>query len=342
LNGAKINLNSEIEKRIKITSSCTDSDYIPKVESAGQIQKMNDGTLVQFMHNGLKVIAGGYYGEWMQKIIHNLNGHHEPQEEKVFFELMKVLKQKKIKETQLVILELGSFWSYYSLWFKSIFPYSKSILVEPDLNYLKIGEINFKINNEIGYFYNMAISELNENKILFTQESDGKKIKVEKFSLDKIFKDLEIENITLLMCDIQGHEKYFFHQIEEFIVRKKIDFMLIGTHHKSISGSWKTHENLLAYLKKLGAHIISEHSVAESFSGDGLIAVTFNPDFKFFEVQTTRARNSENIFPSLEDELERRDNGISQGVFNKDDNSRNRFLEKFKNKIQNLLEIQLN
>lgn len=334
-------MNSEIEKRIKITSSCTDSDYIPKVESAGQVHKMNDGTWVQLMHNGVKVIAGGYYGEWMQRIIQNLNGHHEPQEEKVFFELMKVINQKKFKEKQLTVLELGSFWAYYSLWFKRTFPNSKAILVEPDLNYLKIEQINFLINEEVGHFYNMAISDQNNSSITFKQESDGKNINVEKFSLEKILQDLKIENVTVLMCDIQGHEKYFFYQIEEFIVRKQIDFMLISTHHKSISGSWSTHENLLVYLINLGAHVISEHSVAESFSGDGLIAVTFNPDFNFLKIQTSRARNNENIFTSLENELEQRDIGKGEEILNREGNLKNRFLEKLKTLLRNFPETYL-
>lgn len=41
------------------------------------------------MHNGVKVIAGGYYGSWMTEIIRLLQGHHEPQEERVFYENIK-------------------------------------------------------------------------------------------------------------------------------------------------------------------------------------------------------------------------------------------------------------
>ena len=260
--------------------------------------------MVQLMFNGLKVVAGGYYGDWMQQIIQNLYGHHEPQEEKVFFEIVKAMKQIKGSEAPLAIMELGSFWSYYSLWFSVEFPKSKAFLIEPDLNYLNVGVKNFELNGLKGFFANEVVSKEDKTEVDFVQESDGEKIKVKVFDFDNTLTLNNLNSVDILMCDIQGHESYFFHQIERALKASKVQIAIVSTHHKSISGSWTTHENLLKHLIEIGGHIIAEHSVSESFSGDGLIAVSFAHEYSYLKVETSRARNNQNIFTSYESELE--------------------------------------
>jgi len=299
-----LEINQELLRRIEITSNCHDSDYIPKCENAGNVIALSNGIMVQLMFNGLKVVAGGYYGDWMQQIIQNLYGHHEPQEEKVFFEIVKAIKQIKGSEAPLAIMELGSFWSYYSLWFSVEFPKSKALLIEPDVNYLNVGVKNFELNGLKGFFVNEVVSKEDKNEIDFVQESDGKKIKVKVFDFDNTLKLNNLNSVDILMCDIQGHESYFFHQINRALKGGKVQIAIISTHHKSISGSWTTHENLLKYLTEIGGHIIAEHSVSESFSGDGLIAVSFAHEYSYLKVETSRARNNQNIFTPYELELE--------------------------------------
>src|SRR5687768_1816503 len=75
-------------ERIEMTVRCRDCDGIPKVERAGEILDEGGG-LVQIMHNGIRVVAGGYYGSFMTEVIQRLQGHHEPQEELVFHEILK-------------------------------------------------------------------------------------------------------------------------------------------------------------------------------------------------------------------------------------------------------------
>src|ERR1700716_1792460 len=77
--------------RAAMTVSCRDCDLIPKVPDSGKIIS-SEGTPVQIMHNGVRVVAGGYYGDWMTRIIERLHGHHEPQEEVVFHEILKHLQ----------------------------------------------------------------------------------------------------------------------------------------------------------------------------------------------------------------------------------------------------------
>lgn len=63
-----------------MTVCCRDCDSIPKAKNAGSVF-MEGPNGVQLMHNGVRVLAGGYHGDSMKQIIHDLKGHHEPQEE---------------------------------------------------------------------------------------------------------------------------------------------------------------------------------------------------------------------------------------------------------------------
>jgi hypothetical protein len=39
-------------------------DDVPRVAEAGSVHHLEDGTRIQIMHNGLRVLADGYYGDW--------------------------------------------------------------------------------------------------------------------------------------------------------------------------------------------------------------------------------------------------------------------------------------
>jgi len=88
--------------RIALTVRCRDTDRLPKVVGAGDV---DDG--VQTMHNGVKVEEGGYYGEWMTEVIRRLRGHHEPQEEVAFHTILERLAATAGSAP--TMLELGSF-----------------------------------------------------------------------------------------------------------------------------------------------------------------------------------------------------------------------------------------
>jgi hypothetical protein len=64
-----------MRSRVEMTVSCRDTDAIPKVTNAGQVIEENDRR-VQMMHNGIRVPAGAYHGNWMEEIIFRLRGHH--------------------------------------------------------------------------------------------------------------------------------------------------------------------------------------------------------------------------------------------------------------------------
>jgi hypothetical protein len=80
-------------RRASLTISCRDAELIPKVANAGAVEMMG-GKPVQIMHNGLKVMYGGYHGDWMATVIHGLRGHHEPKEERAFHEILRYWRPK--------------------------------------------------------------------------------------------------------------------------------------------------------------------------------------------------------------------------------------------------------
>src|SRR6188768_3969444 len=109
------------QDRIDKVLECPDNRLIPKVEQAGKI--IGD---IQLMHNGIKINFGSYYGMEMVRLLELNSGIHEPQEERVFAEVL-----KKIPDNATMI-ELGSYWSFYSMWFQNEVKGAKNYMIEPD------------------------------------------------------------------------------------------------------------------------------------------------------------------------------------------------------------------
>ena len=89
------------------------------------------------------------------------------------------------------------------------------------------------------------------------------------------------------------------------VEQERIRFVVVSTHHHTISGDPLTHQRCLDLVRSLGGHVIAEHTVLESFSGDGLLVASFDEADRGFEVELSRARTTEALFPSGEQELER-------------------------------------
>ena len=53
--------------RARRTIGCRDCNDIPKSPAAGTIA--GDESPYQVMHNGIKVLLGGYHGRWMVEVI---------------------------------------------------------------------------------------------------------------------------------------------------------------------------------------------------------------------------------------------------------------------------------
>ncbi len=241
--------------RILLTMSCCDADDIPKSLHAGKIFEENHISF-QLMHNGIKVIKDGYCGPWMTDLIYCLKGHHEPQEEKVFYEVLKHIPANAC------MIELGSFWGYYSLWFAKEAPNSKNYLIEPDPERLDLGRKNFALNGYPAFFFRGYIGSCGTDAGNFQGARE--------ILIDAFLEENHIEHVHILHSDIQGSEYAMLESAEVSIQTKKIDYFFISTH------SQKIHLDCIAFLESHEYSILAEHSPAESFSVDGLIVAKRN------------------------------------------------------------------
>ncbi len=279
-------------QRTLMTIGCRDTDFISKVTGAGQAIKRGDVTL-QRMHNGIEVLYGGYYGDWMAHIIRGLNGHHEPQEEAIFHTLMRYIRHKS------TIVELGCFWAYYTQWFLKEIPDSVALCIEPDKHNLEVGKQNTIINghSERVRFINAWIGGESKPKHEAPTETEVTPIPIPMMNAPDVLTEAQTHVIELLHMDIQGAELAFLKTISLKMAREKLRFIMVSTHHSCISGSTTTHSDCLEALRNLGATILVEHDVIESYSGDGLIlASMFQDDQNLWFPTISRNRAETSLF----------------------------------------------
>ncbi len=256
------------------------------------------------MHNGLLIEEGCYYGPWMTEVIKGLRGHHEPQEEVVFDAIIRRLSES-IGGTP-VIVEFGSFWSYYSMWFCRALPGGHAVAIEPDPAYLAIGRRNALLNG-LGdriQFRHGAVGAAPGEDIEFEAESDGRSVTVMQYDLDSVLQASDLQHADVLMIDIQGFETVLLERARRTLLSGAVRFAIVSTHHWSISGDHLSHQKTRDMLLECGAHIIAEHSIAESFSGDGLIAVSFDERDADLVVPVSRARPQDSLYGEPERELD--------------------------------------
>jgi len=273
----------------EMTARCRDCVTIPKVTGAGSV--VSDGAdRIQIMHNGVRVVADGYYGEWMTSLIERLRGHHEPQEELVFNEVLKHLGP------QATMIELGGFWSYYSLWFLKDNPQRRAFVVEPDPNHIAVGTANALINDADIRFFHGCVGPVSKPQVTFTTESAGT-IGIPQFSVGDLLQTNNIATLDMLYCDTQGAETSVIASCEALLRYRKVAFAMFSTHAYQISGDPLTHRRCLQMLQDFGGIILAEHDVHESFSGDGLIAAYFGAQpLEWNEPPISRNRYSTSLF----------------------------------------------
>ncbi len=163
------------------------------------------------LHNGLKVAAAGekaYYDQFSAIFCIN-RGVHEPLEEFVFQEVLKVLPSAP------TMLELGAYWGHYSMWLKHLRPEGRVFLVEPDPRNFASGLFNFQTNNLQGNFARLMVGK-------------------GQMEVDRYLKDQEIEKLDILHSDIQGAEFEMLGGAEQSLDRKVVDYLFVSTHSDEI------------------------------------------------------------------------------------------------------------
>lgn len=240
---ANYRVSSEWEKRISDVLKSSDNQFIPRVKNAGRIEKGK-----QTMHNGIKIHLGSYYGPEYSKMLMASKGVHEPQEERVFMEVLKTLPKDA------VMVEMGAFWSFYSMWFKKELPGATNFMIEPDAFNLGQGKRNFKLNNLIGHFTQAFVA---------SQSQDGN---VPTICVDDFVRTQSITFIHMLHSDIQGFEYEMLKGARKTFEEKKVGYVFISTHSNVI------HDQCFQFLTERNFVIIASANLDQSYSEDGLIA----------------------------------------------------------------------
>lgn len=232
--------------RIDDVRSARDNDSIPHVPDAG---KIIDGQLV--MHNGIRINPSSYVGEKMTQLLQLNRGVHEPQEEAAFAAVLSWLKETEANSY--TMLELGSYWAFYSLWFKTTLPNSECFCIEPDQSNLNWGRQNFEINDQAADFTLAHIGSVQK-------QGNPPTISVDSFIQTK-----RIRQVDILHADIQGFELEMLDGAKKSFDRRMIDYVFISTHRHAL------HYRCLERLALYGFNILAEADLLESHSLDGLI-----------------------------------------------------------------------
>ena len=254
-------MNQDEKRRVAEAGLCNDADYIPKVPGAGSVHVDQNGNCVQVMHNGLLVLADGYYGEFMTQIVERMKGHHEAQEEKVFHEVLKLIPPGS------TMIELGAYWSYYSMWFQKAVPGARNFMIEPAKSSIECGMKNFQLNGLRGDFTQAFIGRTSspdwQPSALERDIHNVRRVCIADFAQARA-----IDRLAILHSDIQGFEYEMLLGCGDLLPQKRIDFVFISSH------SLKVHFQCRKHLLNQGYTIIAEHTPKESYSEDGLIVVS--------------------------------------------------------------------
>jgi hypothetical protein len=240
----KYTLSPAWKLRLDTILASADNHFIPRVKDAGIIKNG-----MQIMHNNIKINLGSYYGPEYAVVLFQNKGVHEPQEERVFAEALKTLPPNS------VMIEMGAFWSFYSMWFNKEISNAKNFMIEPDAFNIGQGKRNFKLNKMTGEFVQAFISsKANHEKPVST------------ITIDDLIIEKKIPFVHMLHSDIQGFEYEMLLGASNSFKEKKIGYVFISTHSNDI------HYKCLNFLKERDFIIIASADLYETFSEDGLIA----------------------------------------------------------------------
>jgi hypothetical protein len=231
------------DERLEQVLACRDNAHLPRHAEAGRV---SGGVMT--MHNGLRVHAGSYYGWGSQRILERNGGCHEPQEERAFDEVLKHVAPGS------AMLELGAYWSFYSLWFATAVPRARNWMVEPEAGNLEKGRANFELNGKEGTFVRAFVGARHEPR--------GEPAVI---SVDGLMAEQGLDRLAVLHSDIQGYEVEMLEGARGTLAERRADYVFISTHSNQL------HRECCERLRAAGYRIWQDIDLDASFSHDGLI-----------------------------------------------------------------------
>ena len=153
-------------------------------------------------------------------------------------------------------------------------PGATALCVEPESACLDVGRRNLALNGRSATFVQAFVGSCSERSRVG---------RLECLDMDAVLARVDGRPIEVLHMDVQGAELPFIESMRRAVAERKVRFIVVSTHHeavfskyqKSVSGSATTHEECGRSLRSLGATVLVDHDVFESFSGDGLIVASF-------------------------------------------------------------------
>jgi hypothetical protein len=248
-------------------SLCSDIHKIPKVINAGEIID-KEGTSCQVMHNGVLIHTGCFHQTGMTNLIQALKGHAGPQEDTLFHQALNYIGAGG------TMIEVGSFWAYYSLWFNKRISKAKNIMIEPVPLKLEIGQLNFELNNFAGEFINGYIGDSYNASSLFRDDVAHMSHTIPQLSIDWLMDKYALDSLDILHANIVDqliraeHPDYDIPLLlgaEKSLKSNKINFIFL-----SVRENWQT-APIIEKLKSYDYHILEEFHANESFWNDGLV-----------------------------------------------------------------------
>lgn len=239
-----LGFNNEWKERIARTIACPDNARLRRVADAGFSK---DGT--QVMHNGLRIYAGSYYGYVMARLLEENSGVHEPQEELVFSTILPAV------ENGSTMMELGSYWAFYSMWFAQEVQDSRCICVEPAQQNLRMGERNFLLNGLKAVFLRGYVGAHEATA------PDG----VPVVTVDATCRRQGVEKLAILHMDVQGAELDGLRGATEMLSDDRIDYVFVSTHSNEL------HVESRDLLQQFGHRVIADANCDQSYSQDGIL-----------------------------------------------------------------------
>lgn len=244
----KFRFDKKWESRINLVLSSPENKVISRVTDAGII---SNG--FQVMHNGIRILTGGYYGLPIAKMLYLNKGVHEPEEERIFGEILSKIPAGA------TMIEMGSYWAFYSMWFLKEIKKGNAFMIEAEKENLEVGMQNFEANGFSGDFNQYYVSDEWKDGIPPT------------ISLDEFVKLKQIQHVNIAHSDIQGFESAMLEGASHVLSHKMVDYFFISTHSNQL------HRDCVKRLENFGYIIQHNIDLNNISSEDGLI-VAYSPN----------------------------------------------------------------
>ena len=167
------------------------------------------------------------------------------------------------------IVELGSWWSFYSMWFCSKVKKPHAYMVEPDLGRLEFGKKNFALNGFKGEFFNYFLGLKSgfwkETKRSILKGTYEVETKTRVICVDDFIEQNKIKFIDILHADIQGAEVDMLTGAAKALRDRKIKYFVLSTHSNQL------HVDCINLLKASNYLILCEADVTQAMHVDGFL-----------------------------------------------------------------------